>query len=204
MADVLIFGAGGHASVVASMLPGHNILYVTHEPVSNGACLPIISESEVFDQISKYRQHQFYLGIGDNAARRRVFERLIANGVTPSICIAPTAFIAPSATIGAGSVVCPGSAIMANARLGVNVIVNTLSSVDHDCVVGDHSQITPGVNFGGGAKIGCNNFIGIKAALLPGVSVGDNVTIMAGSIVTSDIPDNVMVGGYPARIVRSQ
>lgn len=203
MADVLIFGAGGHAAVIASMLPQCAISFVTNAPSIKDMPYPTLSESQVFDQINAYRHHDFYIGIGDNDVRKRIFSRLVALGHPPATCIASNAFIAANAVIGPGTVICPGSAVMANARVGANVIVNTLSSVDHDCVVGDHSQITPGVHFGGGAKLGSDCFIGIGAALLPGVVVGDNVTIMAGSIVTANIPDNVMIGGQPARIVKS-
>jgi UDP-perosamine 4-acetyltransferase len=74
--------------------------------------------------------------------------------------------------------------------------------VDHDCVLGNHSQISPGVNLGGGTVIGENCFFGIKSASIPYVSIGNNAVIMAGSVVYQNIPENVMVGGIPARVVK--
>ena len=38
--------------------------------------------------------------------------------------------------------------------------------------------------------------------ILPGVSIGSNVVVAAGSVVTKDIPDNSLVAGVPARIIR--
>lgn len=52
-------------------------------------------------------------------------------------------------------------------------------------------------------EIGNNVFIGANSVILPGVKIGDNVIIGAGSVVTKDIPDNSLVVGNPARIVRS-
>lgn len=52
-------------------------------------------------------------------------------------------------------------------------------------------------------EIGNNVFIGANSVILPGVKIGDNVIIGAGSIVTKDIPDNSLVVGNPAKIVRS-
>lgn len=49
--------------------------------------------------------------------------------------------------------------------------------------------------------VGDNVFIGSRAILLPGVSVGSNVIIAAGSIVTRSIPSDVVVAGVPARVV---
>lgn len=51
--------------------------------------------------------------------------------------------------------------------------------------------------------IGDNVWIGAKAIILPGVTVGNNVVIGAGAVVTKDVPDNVVVGGNPAKIIKS-
>src|SRR5665647_533822 len=52
-------------------------------------------------------------------------------------------------------------------------------------------------------KFGNNVFIGINSIILPGVTIGDNVVIGAGSIVNRDVPDNVVVAGVPAKIIKS-
>lgn len=51
--------------------------------------------------------------------------------------------------------------------------------------------------------IGNNVFIGIGSTICMGAKIGDNVIIGAGSIVTGEVPDNVVVGGVPARIISS-
>ena len=50
--------------------------------------------------------------------------------------------------------------------------------------------------------IGRNVWIGGGCVLLPGVSIGDNTVIGAGSIVTKDIPANVVAYGNPCRVIR--
>lgn len=50
--------------------------------------------------------------------------------------------------------------------------------------------------------IGNNVWIGGSSTILPGVTVGDNVVIGAGSVVTRDVPSDVVVGGNPARIIK--
>ncbi len=85
--------------------------------------------------------------------------------------------------------------------------------------IGDHVQITHGVRFftHGGAwtmreeypdfdsfgkiVVGNNVYIGVNALIMPGVTIGNNVVIAAGSIVTKSIEDNVVVAGIPAKIV---
>ena len=51
-------------------------------------------------------------------------------------------------------------------------------------------------------SIGDNVWIGGSVTILPGVSIGNNVTIGAGSVVTKDIPDNVVAVGNPCQVIR--
>lgn len=51
-------------------------------------------------------------------------------------------------------------------------------------------------------RIGSNTFVGGPSVVYPGVTIGDGVVVMPMSVVTRDIPDNVMVAGTPARIIR--
>lgn len=50
--------------------------------------------------------------------------------------------------------------------------------------------------------IGNDVWIGARATILPGVTVGNGVVIGAGAVVTKDVPDNAVVGGNPARILK--
>ncbi len=51
--------------------------------------------------------------------------------------------------------------------------------------------------------IGRNCFIGVRATILPGVKVGDEVVIGASTVVTKDVPSNCVVVGNPGRIVKT-
>ncbi|MDE7077446.1 MAG: sugar O-acetyltransferase, partial [Alistipes sp.] len=47
-----------------------------------------------------------------------------------------------------------------------------------------------------------NAWIGAGAMILPGVTVGENAIVAAGAVVTKDVPDNTVVAGVPAKILR--
>ncbi len=51
-------------------------------------------------------------------------------------------------------------------------------------------------------RIGKNCWLGAGVIVLPGVTIGDNVVIGAGSVVTKDIPDNVIAVGNPCKVLR--
>lgn len=87
--------------------------------------------------------------------------------------------------------------------------------------IGDNVQITDGVHIfthGGGhvlrtevpdydsfgkVKIGNNVYIGNNAVIMPGVTIGNNVIIGACSVVTKNVPDNVVIGGNPAHVINT-
>ena len=194
---IYIHGAGGHAHVIASLLDGLPTFVV---PEPNGP--DQMQDVEFFERIDEIRGCDIYIGIGDGPDRRRIFERHRSLGVRVATCVARNAFVARDAVLGEGVLVCPGSVVNSRAILGDNSIVNTLSSVDHDCVLGSHSQMTAGVTFGGWVRVGENCFFGVKSAVVPRVTIGNDVVVMAGSLVTQSIPDGVLAGGNPARALR--
>ena len=56
----------------------------------------------------------------------------------------------------------PGSLINTDTIVGRNCIINSSSSIDHDCVIGDHTHICPGVVLAGNVTIGKNCWIGLE------------------------------------------
>ncbi len=199
MAKAYIFGAGGHARVIASFLDVAPVFVV--RSLDGQAALPgsMMSEDEYFRELPL---GDAYLGIGANAARELCASRLRAAKVNMPPCIAPTAFVAKDAEIESGAVIGAGAVIGSRALIGRDTIVNTLSSVDHDCALGALSQVTVGVTFGGGVRVGANCFFGMKSGVLPNRIIGDNVQVMAGSLISTDVEPNVMMGGNPAQLVK--
>lgn len=110
----------------------------------------------------------------------------------------------------------------AHCHFGKNIYANfNLTVVDDTHIyVGDYTMIGPNVTiataghpilpelrkkayqFNASVKIGKNCWLGAGVTVLPGVSIGDNSVIGAGSVVTKDIPDNVVAVGNPCRVVR--
>lgn len=51
-------------------------------------------------------------------------------------------------------------------------------------------------------RIGCRCFIGANAIILPGISIGDEVIVGSGAVVTKNVPSNCIVAGNPAKIIK--
>lgn len=109
-----------------------------------------------------------------------------------------------------------------NIHIGDNFFANfNLTILDEaEVIIGDNCFIGPNVSiytachpldaenrnkaleWAEPVTIGNNVWIGGSATLLPGVKIGDNVVIGGGSVVTKDVPDNVVVGGNPAKVIK--
>ncbi|RTE11233.1 maltose acetyltransferase domain-containing protein [Paenibacillus whitsoniae] len=59
-----------------------------------------------------------------------------------------------------------------------------------------------GAEFGKPVTIGNHVWIGGSAIINPGVKIGNNAVIASGAVITKDVPDNVVVGGNPAKIIK--
>jgi len=83
-----------------------------------------------------------------------------------------------------------------NVQIGPNVAIYTAGhSIDPE-------SRKAGFGFGKGIEIGNCVWIGGNTCILPGVKIGDNSVIGAGSVVTKDIPANVVAVGNPCRVIR--
>lgn len=83
-----------------------------------------------------------------------------------------------------------------NVLFGPNVSIYTAGHPIHP------ESRNSGYEYGIPVTIGSNVWIGGSCVILPGVSIGNNVVIGAGSVVTKDIPDNVCATGNPCRVIR--
>lgn len=88
-------------------------------------------------------------------------------------------------------------------QLGDHVSATRTHFETHDGGVWVLRDTDPDIDIVRPIRVGNNVYFGHGCTVLPGVTIGDNVVVGAGSIVTRDIPDNCVSAGIPARVIKS-
>lgn len=147
----------------------------------------------------------FVNGIGSPANFWRKPEIVQTAGLEPErfeTIVHPDASVSRFARIGRGSVALAGAAIGANAKIGDHVFLLQGTVVSHDCRVGDFVSVASGACLSGGVEVGTASYIGSNASIRNGVKIGTHSLVGIGSVVLNDVPDNTVVVGNPARVLR--
>ena len=206
--SVLIYGASGHGKVIIDVVIKEgkyrivSIIDDDHTLWKGEFCgYPVIGGGNVLKD-ETYRGSRLILAIGDNAARKKLWQTINTLGYELACAVHPSAQIGRNVLIGVGSVIMANTAINPGTKIGENAIINTGATVDHDCVLEDYVHISPGAHLAGKVHVGELTHIGIGASVIQGVKIGRNVIIGAGAVVIDDVPDNVTAVGVPAKVIR--
>jgi len=200
---IVIIGAGGHAKVIIEIFQAAGDFdiagLIDRNPISSSVLgVPIIGTDSDLLRLRKKGVNQAFVGIGDNARRTRIGYHLRQIGYDIVNAVSPSAVVSSSATIGRGVAIMAGVVINAESQIGDFAIINTRSSIDHDCRLGEGTHVAPGCTIAGNVTIGRLTCIGAGSTIIPGVTVGEEALVGAGSCVIRDVANAARVWGVPA------
>lgn len=204
--NLAILGASGHGKVVADTAEccGWRTIQFFDDAwpgLQNNDVWPVVGDmTALMERLSEL--DGVVVAIGNNRIRHAKLLELRAAGAHLATLVHPAASVSRYASIGQGAVVCAGAVVSAAACVGMGGILNTGCSVDHDCMLGEAVHISPGARLGGGVQIGSQSWVGIGASVRQLIRIGQRSMIGAGSVVVSDIPDDMTVAGVPAKRMR--
>ncbi len=148
----------------------------------------------VFDEIA--------IGIGYKhmKSRKEIYDDLKKAMIPLATFIHPSSHIESSATIKEGAIVLVNCTVDMNARLEENIFLSSSCFISHDVTINAHTYCAPALNIAGGTEVGECCFLGINTTTIDGIKIGMNSKTAAGSVITRDVPSNVLVAGVPAVI----
>jgi sugar O-acyltransferase (sialic acid O-acetyltransferase NeuD family) len=207
---LLIWGAGGHAKVVAEIARLSGRLQVSafideldptraNEPF----CGATVRGLQAFASARRDGITAAVVAIGDCQARLERALRLATAGYRLVTLIHPTAIVAEDVTIGDGTVIAAGAILSPAVMIGRAVIINTGAIIDHECAIADGAHVSPGARLAGGVRVGGGAWVGIGATVIDKVRIGEGAIVGAGSVVLRDVPPHVVVHGIPAKYSRN-
>lgn len=208
---MLVIGAKGFAKEVLEVIHQLNQLenLVFYDDVNNDlpeklfGQFPILKTTQDASNYFKTIDKRFNIGIGNPVLRKQLYDKFTALGGEF------TSIISPLATIGnygnhieCGCNIMSGTVITSDIYINKGCLINLNCTIGHDSVLGAFSELSPGVHISGNCTIGDYAVFGTNATILPKLTIGKNVIIGAGSVVTKDMPDNCLVVGVPAKIIK--
>jgi len=177
--------------------------------IYNNLKLPISNTFEhdwfnlnVVEDVNMAEYNAFTLGVYQPKHKKKIIESLVPDANKFINIIHSGLDISKTSSIGIGVLINSKVSIAAHTAIGDFVSINRHVSIGHHTVIGDYCSINPGSNIAGNVRIGEGTTIGMGVNVIDGVKIGKNTIIGAGSVVTKDIPNNVVAYGSPCKIIR--
>jgi len=206
---VIVIGGGGHAKVLIDSLLGLPVKILGFTDCNAGNIYQTIRGIRVLgddDIVLQYPADSIRLvnGLGSTKStskRKEIFEYFKNRGYSFAAVIHPASVISRDVEISEGAQIMAGAIIQPGSYIGKNTIINTKVSVDHDCLIGDHVHLAPGVTLSGMVKVGSETHIGTGVTVIQGIHIGQNSLIAAGALVLKNVPAGTTAVGVPAQVL---
>ena len=211
MKDIIVIGAGGCALEVLGIIEHinqvsaeWNILGIVDDnPELKGSSVckyPVLGSTDVLN----IRSGEIYAvcGIGKPSIREKIPEKISNPDILFPVLIDPSAVIADDAELGEGVVIGAGVLCEKKCKIGNQVMVNSHSIVGHESVINNYSMVHLGSNIAGHVEIGECCEIGMGTNIIQQLKIGAHSMSGAGSVIVRDVPENCLVAGVPAKILR--
>tara|TARA_B110000037_G_scaffold140939_1_gene159361 strand:- start:1054 stop:1653 length:600 start_codon:yes stop_codon:yes gene_type:complete len=190
-----IIGAGGHGKVVGeiALLNQYETIDFFDDRFREIKSFPFTIVN-TFDYLKVHLKDYdaFFVAIGNNQIRSEKIEWFKNHKMNIISLIHPKSTFSKFSSLGIGTCVMANAVVNPGTLIKEGVIINTSSSVDHDCVIEDFAHISPNCSLSGDVRIGKFTHLGTGTSVYPGVHIGNDVKTGIGSRVFRNILDQTI------------
>ncbi|MEQ3659057.1 MAG: acetyltransferase [Glaciecola sp.] len=149
---------------------------------------------------TKYPSCDFIIAIGSPRTRLNVLSKMESLG-KPSFAtlIHPDVKFSDTVQFGCGSIIFPGSILTSDVVVGEHNIVNSNSTIAHDCSFGNFVTIAPMVAISGNVVLENLVEVGTGAAVRQGLTISEGGMLGMGAVLTKSVPERTVFVGNPAK-----
>lgn len=206
MKDIVIIGAGGHASEVVWLAKrcGRVITgFLDNTPEKQNTFYHGFPVLGALDDCSKFMDCDFIVAIGSPYARQKVIKAYFQDiNFTFATLIDPSALIGENIRIGEGGMICAGSILTVDVAIGIHCLVNTNAVLSHGVIGGDFVTVSPNASILGNVCLGDMVEVGANATIKEKLTIQDGAMIGMGAVVTKDVAKNHVMVGNPAKLLK--
>ncbi len=163
-------------------------------------------QDDIVNIIKGYSIECGVISIGDNWVRYKVSEQIYSqvNNFKFVNAIHPSVIIGNDVSIGKGVVAMAGCIFNPKSDIGNFCFFATGAQIEHDCIIQDYASVSAGSITGGHVNVGKFSAVTLGVTIFDRVKIGENTVVGSGSLVTKDLPDNVLAYGNPCKIIRGR
>lgn len=200
---IALIGAGGFGREVFAFIERDKfeVMGFVDKIDPRTADVDILGDDDILSKLNSMNINHVCIAIGDMNTRSKIYKECQELGLVIPNIIHRSASIFSDLKTGLGIFIYPNVVITSGCRIGSGCLINSGVTIGHDVTIGEFSNISPGVNLAGNIKIGSQTLIGIGASIRENVEIGNRVVIGAGSVVVSNIPNDSLAYGVPAKII---
>lgn len=217
MKKLAILGAGGFAREVQQLIKDINMhLDVNrceekiklvgfidentknHHKIIHGA--PVLGNFEYLENAN--RNIMLALGIGCPTIKKKFVKNSLDLGFSFMTLVHPQTCVGENVKIGAGVIITAGNYLTVDITIKDYAMINLNCTIGHDVTIGQFATLSPHATISGFTVIEDGVELGSAVTTIPGKCIGAWSMIGAGTLVTKNIPKNVVAVGCPAKVIK--